>query len=86
MSLVVVSPAVLSAEDTASEVGAGSSTTVLSTDETTSDVGVGSSVTSDGGVTVTVPRIPPVTVGTAYGGSKSPKSPQALHGYAQEVT
>ena len=29
---------------------------------------------------------PPVTVGTAYGGSNRPNRPQALHGYAHELT
>lgn len=38
------------------------------------------------GAAVDVGARPPVIVGIAYGGSKSPKWPQALHGYAHELT
>lgn len=38
------------------------------------------------GAAVAVPVSPPVIVGTAYGGSNRPNRPQALHGYAHELT
>jgi len=38
------------------------------------------------GATADVSMRPPVMVGTAYGGSKRPNRPQALHGYAHELT
>lgn len=38
------------------------------------------------GVAVVVGTRGPVTVGTAYGGSKRPNRPQALHGYAHDLT
>jgi len=49
------------------------------------EVGTGSAVVSTGAVVV-VSMSPPVMVGTAYGGSKRPNRPQALHGYAHELT
>jgi len=38
------------------------------------------------GTVVVVSTRLPVRVGTAYGGSKRPNRPQALHGYAHELT
>ena len=52
-------------------------------------VGVGAAVTvtGGGGTVVVVGSIKlPVIVGTAYGGSKRPNRPQALHGYAHDRT
>lgn len=46
--------------------------------------GAGVAVTVTGGIVVCTRG--PVRVGTAYGGSKRPNRPQALHGYAQELT
>lgn len=49
-------------------------------------VGVADAVVSSIGVTVVVPMRPPSRVGTAYGGSKSPNLPHALHGKAHDLT
>lgn len=43
-------------------------------------------VIGDGTTTVVGSMRLPVSVGIAYGGSKRPKRPQALHGYAHELT
>lgn len=51
--------------------------------------GIGAAViVTGGGATVAVvgSMRRPVRVGTAYGGSKRPKRPQALHGYAHDLT
>lgn len=50
--------------------------------------GRGGAVMVTGGSVTTVVGITrlPVIVGTAYGGSKRPKRPHALHGYAQDRT
>jgi hypothetical protein len=49
-------------------------------------VGTGTGIGVVGaGATVVVPSRPPGRVGMAYGGSKRPKWPQALHGHAQDL-
>ena len=43
-------------------------------------------VVTGAGASVVVSMRLPVRVGIAYGGSKRPNRPQALHGYAHELT
>jgi len=65
------------------EVGTGTGTAVVGT---AVDVGKGSAVVVDSAVLVGADgNKPPVTVGTAYGGSKRPNGPQALHGLAHDL-
>jgi hypothetical protein len=50
------------------------------------EVGVGAIVITTGIGVVVVGTRPPVMVGIAYGGSNRPNLPQALQGYAHELT